>query len=82
MKPIIRLILIPAIARIGSAQNGCNMFATDSPIDTAIVVPGSDACRLMAAGITSGPTTAQRPPPLGTKSVITSAVRQVKKGNV
>ena len=32
---------MPAIARIGSAKNGCNIFATDS----AIVVPAIDACK-------------------------------------
>ena len=50
MKPIMRLIRMPAIARIGSAKNGCSMFATDSPIATAIVVPAIDACKDCAAG--------------------------------
>ena len=55
MKPIIRRILMPAMARIGNAKKGCSIFATDSPIATAIVVPASEECSFTAAGIANGP---------------------------
>ena len=41
--PITRRIPMPAIARMGRAKNGWSMFATDSPIATAMVVPAKQA---------------------------------------
>jgi hypothetical protein len=43
MKPIIRLMGIPTIARIERGQKGCSLLATDTPIATAMVVPASAA---------------------------------------
>src|SRR5215467_1854085 len=56
---------IPAIATTGSAQKGCSMLATCSPMATAIVVAETDAFSATAAGMVKGPCTAQWPPPLG-----------------
>jgi signal transduction histidine kinase len=75
MNPIMRRMRIPAMARRGSAKNGCSILATDSPMATDMVVPASEACSLTAAGIANGPCTAQCPPPEGTNKVITSDVR-------
>src|SRR5690349_11299072 len=72
VKPSTRCTPTPAIATTGAAQNGCNMFETCSPIATAIVVAGTDACSATAAGTTNGPCTAQWPPPLGMKNVTIS----------
>lgn len=56
MNPIVLRRGIPAIAKIGNAQKGCSMFATDSPIATDIVVAALDALRSRATGTAKGPT--------------------------
>ena len=55
MKPIMRRIGMPAMARIGKAKKGWIIFATDSPMATAIVVPAKEACSSFAAGKINGP---------------------------
>src|SRR6187402_3198604 len=59
VKPSTRCTPMPAIATTGAAQNGCSMLETCSPMATAIVVAGTDACSAIAAGTTNGPCTAQ-----------------------
>jgi hypothetical protein len=43
INPIMRRILIPAMARMGRAKKGWSIFATDSPMATAMVVPAKEA---------------------------------------
>src|SRR6266852_8492022 len=73
---------MPAMATTGSAQNGCNILATSSPIATAMVVAGIEALRATAAGIVKGPCTAQCPPPLGMISEMNMDDTKLSTGSV
>src|SRR5258708_26168553 len=70
VNPITRWMPMPAMATTGSAQKGCSMLATSSPIATAMVVAGIDALSATAAGMVNGPCTAPCPPPLGMTSAM------------
>ena len=43
IKPMTLRMGIPAMAKMGNTQNGCSIFATDSPMATDMVVPAMDA---------------------------------------
>src|ERR1051326_301219 len=73
---------MPAIATTGSAQKGCSILATCSPIATAIVVAESDAFSVTAAGMVNGPCTAQWPPPLGITSEIKIEEMKLRMGRL
>ena len=73
---------MPAMATTGSAQKGCSMLATSSPMATAMVVAGMDAFSATAAGMVKGPCTAQCPPPLGMMNEMKMDDTKLRTGNV
>src|SRR5258708_15699484 len=82
VNPITRWMPMRAMATTGSAQKGCSMLATSSPIATAMVVAGIDALSATAAGMVNGPCTAQCPPPLGMTSEMKIEDTKLRIGSV
>src|SRR5712675_1031901 len=82
VNPITRWMPMPAMATTGSAQKGCSMLATSSPIATAMVVAGIDAFSATAAGMVKGPCTAQCPPPLGMMNEMKMDDTKLRTGSV
>ena len=72
----------PTIPSSGSAQNGWIMLVQASPQAMAMAVTVGETPRACAAGSMIGPCTAHWPPPEGTNTLTTPALRKASSGKV